>query len=70
MSATLARTLPPRLTRACSIRTAKWTGECLIYTNAQNRIQYLVGEQTYTINHTDKCVPRRPHRLQLLTASA
>jgi coatomer subunit beta' len=44
----------PRLTRAHSIRTAKWTGECLIYTNAQNRIQYLVGEQTYTINHTDK----------------
>jgi coatomer subunit beta' len=35
------------------VRTAKWTGECLIYTNAQNRIQYLVGEQTYTINHSD-----------------
>ena len=36
-----------------TVRTAKWTGECFIYTNAQNRIQYLVGEQTYTINHTD-----------------
>lgn len=35
------------------VRTAKWTGECFIYTNAQHRIQYLVGEQTYTINHTD-----------------
>lgn len=35
------------------IRTAKWTGECLLYTNSQNRIQYLVGEQTHTVNHTD-----------------
>ncbi|PWN42990.1 putative SEC27-coatomer complex beta subunit [Ceraceosorus guamensis] len=36
------------------IRTAKWTGECLLYTNGQNRIQYLVGEHTYTINHSDQ----------------
>lgn len=35
------------------VRTAKWTGECFIYTNSQNRIQYLVGEQTHTVNHTD-----------------
>lgn len=35
------------------VKTAKWTGECFIYTNAQNRIQYLVGEQTHTVNHTD-----------------
>lgn len=36
-----------------SVRTAKWTGECFVYTNANHRIQYLVGEQTHTINHTD-----------------
>lgn len=36
-----------------SIRTAKWTGECFIYTNSNFRVQYLVGEQTHTINHTD-----------------
>lgn len=36
-----------------SVRTAKWTGECFIYTNSNNRVQYLVGEQTHTINHTD-----------------
>lgn len=35
------------------VRTAKWTGECFLYTNSQNRIQYLVGEQTHTVNHTD-----------------
>ncbi len=36
------------------IRTAKWTEECFIYTNATNKLQYLVGEQTHTINHTDQ----------------
>lgn len=36
-----------------SVRTAKWTGECFLYTNSNNRVQYLVGEQTHTINHTD-----------------
>ncbi|PWZ03410.1 hypothetical protein BCV70DRAFT_184348 [Testicularia cyperi] len=36
-----------------SARTAKWTGECLLYTNSTNRLQYLVGEQTHTITHAD-----------------
>ncbi|KAI3480158.1 hypothetical protein L1887_57758 [Cichorium endivia] len=36
-----------------SVRTAKWTGECLLYTNSTNRLQYLVGEQTHTITHSD-----------------
>ena len=35
-----------------SVRTAKWVGDVFIYTTA-NRLQYLVGEQTYTINHID-----------------
>ncbi|SAM78660.1 probable SEC27-coatomer complex beta subunit [Ustilago bromivora] len=37
-----------------SVRTAKWTGECFLYTNSTNRLQYLVGEQTHTITHSDK----------------
>jgi len=35
-----------------SVRTAKWVGDVFIYTTA-NRLQYLVGEQTYTITHID-----------------
>jgi coatomer subunit beta' len=34
------------------VRTAKWVGDVCIYTTA-NRLQYLVGEQTYTITHID-----------------
>ena len=34
------------------MRTAKWVGDVCIYTTA-NRLQYLVGEQTYTITHID-----------------
>lgn len=36
----------------CSVRTAKWVGDVCIYTTA-NRLQYLVGEQAYTITHID-----------------
>ncbi|EPQ28189.1 uncharacterized protein PFL1_04017 [Pseudozyma flocculosa PF-1] len=36
-----------------SLRTAKWTGECFIYTNSTHRLQYLVGEQIHTITHSD-----------------
>jgi coatomer subunit beta' len=35
-----------------SVRTAKWVGDVCIYTTT-NRLQYLVGEQTYTITHID-----------------
>lgn len=35
-----------------SVRTAKWVGDVCIYTTA-NRLQYLVGEQTYSITHID-----------------
>jgi len=35
-----------------NVRTAKWVGDVCIYTTA-NRLQYLVGEQTYTITHID-----------------
>jgi len=36
-----------------SIRTGEWVGDCFIYTNSTNRLNYLVGDQTYTISHFD-----------------
>ncbi|KAI5778520.1 coatomer WD associated region-domain-containing protein [Geopyxis carbonaria] len=36
-----------------SVRTAEWVGDCFIYTNSTNRLNYLVGDQTYTISHFD-----------------
>ncbi|KAJ9649908.1 Coatomer subunit beta', partial [Neophaeococcomyces mojaviensis] len=37
-----------------SIMTGEWVGDCFIYTNSTNRLNYLVGEQTYTISHFDQ----------------
>ncbi|KAK4033562.1 coatomer WD associated region-domain-containing protein [Parachaetomium inaequale] len=37
-----------------SIRSAEWLGDVLIYTNGTNRLNYLVGDQTYTVAHFDK----------------
>lgn len=39
---------------ACSVRTGEWVGDCFIYTNSTNRLNYLVGDQTYTVSHFDK----------------
>lgn len=36
-----------------SVRTGQWVGDCFIYTNSTNRLNYLVGDQTYTISHFD-----------------
>ncbi len=44
------------LTCSCSIRSAEWLGDVLIYTNGTNRLNYLVGDQTYTIAHFDKAM--------------
>jgi coatomer subunit beta' len=38
----------------CSVRTGEWVGDCFIYTNSTNRLNYLVGDQTYTISHFDQ----------------
>jgi coatomer subunit beta' len=35
------------------VRTGEWVGDCFIYTNSTNRLNYLVGDQTYTISHFD-----------------
>jgi coatomer subunit beta' len=37
-----------------SVRTGQWVGDCFIYTNSANRLNYLVGDQTYTISHFDQ----------------
>lgn len=31
-------------------------GDCFIYTNSTNRLNYLVGDQTYTVSHFDKAM--------------
>ena len=37
-----------------SVRTGQWVGDCFIYTNSANRLNYLVGDQTYTVSHFDQ----------------
>ncbi|KAF8425927.1 coatomer WD associated region-domain-containing protein [Tirmania nivea] len=36
-----------------TVHTGQWVGDCFIYTNSTNRLNYLVGDQTYTISHFD-----------------
>ncbi|OSX59589.1 hypothetical protein POSPLADRAFT_1067270 [Postia placenta MAD-698-R-SB12] len=36
-----------------SVRTAKWIGDCFIYTTAANRLNYFVGTESYTITPFD-----------------
>lgn len=40
----------------CRVRTGEWVGDCFIYTNSTNRLNYLVGDQTYTISHFDQAM--------------
>lgn len=36
-----------------TVKTGAWVGDCFIYTNSLNRLNYLVGGQTFTISHFD-----------------
>lgn len=36
------------------MRTGQWVGDCFVYTNSTNRLNYLVGDQTYTVSHFDQ----------------
>lgn len=36
-----------------SVKTCKWLGDCFIYTNNNNRLSYLLGDQAHVINHFD-----------------
>ncbi|BFZ57035.1 Coatomer subunit beta' [Savitreella phatthalungensis] len=35
------------------VATGRWVGDCFIYTNKGNRLNYLVGDQTYPVSHFD-----------------
>ncbi|KIK57342.1 hypothetical protein GYMLUDRAFT_46217 [Collybiopsis luxurians FD-317 M1] len=35
------------------VKTAKWIGDCLIYTTASNRLMYFVGNESYSISPLD-----------------
>jgi coatomer subunit beta' len=35
------------------VRSGCWVGDCFIYTNAANRLSYLVGTESFTIAHFD-----------------
>lgn len=37
-----------------AVRTSKWIGDCYIFTNGSNRLNYLVGDQAHTITHFDQ----------------
>lgn len=36
------------------VRTAYWVGDCFIYTNSNNRLNYCVGGETVTLSHLDR----------------
>ena len=40
-----------------SVKTAKWIGDCFIYTTGANRLNYFVGTDSYTISPFDQYVP-------------
>ena len=36
------------------VKTGLWVGDCFIYTNAVNRLNYYVGGEIVTISHLDR----------------
>ena len=36
------------------VKTGKWVGDCFIYTNSVNRLNYYVGGEIVTISHLDR----------------
>ena len=37
----------------CSVKTAKWIGDCFIYTTGNKRLSYFIGNESYTISPFD-----------------
>lgn len=37
-----------------SVRTGLWVGDCFIYTNSVNRVNYYVGGEIVTVSHLDR----------------
>ncbi|CCO27533.1 Coatomer subunit beta' AltName: Full=Beta'-coat protein [Rhizoctonia solani AG-1 IB] len=48
-----------------AVKTAKWVGDCFVYINSTNRLSYVVGSQTHTVQQFDSCVPLVCFRAQL-----
>ena len=48
------------------VRTAKWIGDCFIYTTAANRLNYFIGTESYTITPFDTYVARRDYAHEAL----
>ncbi len=38
------------------VKTGRWVGDCFIYTNSVNRLNYYVGGEIVTISHLDRYV--------------
>ncbi|RAL58979.1 hypothetical protein DID88_009270 [Monilinia fructigena] len=53
-----------------TIRTGEWVGDCFIYTNSTNRLNYLCGDQTYTISHFDQPICQRHFVCPFLSLSS
>ncbi|KZT37143.1 Coatomer, beta' subunit [Sistotremastrum suecicum HHB10207 ss-3] len=34
-----------------NVKTAKWVGDCFVYTTATNRLNYLIGSEAHTVSH-------------------
>lgn len=57
------------------VRTGLWVGDCFIYTNAVNRLNYYVGGEIVTISHLDRyhTIPMMScimYMLKIVTGSA
>ena len=39
-----------------TVKTGIWVGDCFIYTNGVNRLNYYVGGEIVTVAHLDRCV--------------
>jgi len=36
------------------VSTGKWLGDCFVYTNSNDRLNYCVGGEVQTLHHLDK----------------
>jgi hypothetical protein len=41
-----------------AVATGLWAGDCFIYTNGANRLNYYVGGEIVTVAHMDRSVKR------------
>ena len=39
-----------------SVKTGLWVGDCFIYTNSVNRLNYYVGGEIVTVSHLDRFI--------------